>query len=177
MFEINKFIGATLGGFLMLFVINMIGDAVFPLGQHAGSEAPEPAAAPEPTAAAPLDAVADAAPVALAPGDAASGAKIFKKCAACHSVDAAAGHKIGPNLQGIVGRKIGKADGFNYSPPMAGHAGAWGDAELSAYLAAPKEYIPGNKMAFAGLKKPQDRADLIAYLRQQSPGAPPLPAK
>jgi len=148
----------------------LIGDAVFPLGApHTAAATHDPEAAASDAAASPSAPAVDAAPVALTAGDATNGAKVFKKCAACHSVDASAGHKIGPNLNGIAGRNIGKADGFSYSAPMAGHGGVWGDQELSDYLAAPKGYIPGNKMAFAGLKKPQDRADLIAYLHSQKP--------
>lgn len=173
-FEINKIIGALLGAAVLIFVINMIGDGVFP-GPQRHADAGQ-AAAPE--AAAGAGPAAPAAPVvvaepAAADGKAENGAKVFKKCAACHSVEAADGHKIGPNLHAVAGRAIGKAAGFSFSPAMAGHGGEWSDAALSAYLAAPKTYIPGNKMAFAGLPKPQDRADVIAYLRQQGAGAPP----
>lgn len=172
-FEINKIIGAVLGALMLLFFVNLIGEAVFPFRhqlakEHAG--APPSAAAPAETPAetkAEAAPAAPAAPAALTPGDAGNGAKVFKKCAACHSVDAADGHKIGPNLSGIIGRAVGKAEGFSYSPAMAGHGGAWDDAQLSAYLANPKQFIPGNKMAFAGLKKPQELADVIAYLRAQ----------
>mgnify|MGYP001581853608 CR=1 FL=1 len=168
-FEINKIIGALLGVLLVVFVINLIGDGMFPLGETHKPATHEPKAEASSDAPAASGPAANAAPVALTAGDATNGAKVFKKCAACHSVDASAGHKIGPNLNGVVGRDIGKAAGFSYSAPMAAHGGAWGDQELSDYLAAPKEYVPGNKMAFAGLKKPQDRADLIAYLRLQKP--------
>lgn len=167
-FEINKIIGALLGAALLIFVINMIGDGVFPGPQRHADAIP----VTEPEAAETAAPAASAAPVALAEGNAENGAKVFKKCAACHSVDAEAGHKIGPNLHAVAGRAIGKAAGFSFSPAMAGHGGEWSDETLSGYLAAPKTFIPGNKMAFAGLPKPQDRADLIAYLRQHPPAKP-----
>jgi cytochrome c len=104
---------------------------------------------------------------AHADGDPAKGEIVFKKCAACHEVGPDAKAKVGPPLTGVVGRKWGAVEGYAYSKPeMAGAAEGkvWDDATLDAYLEAPKKIIPGGKMAFAGLKKPEDRADVIAYL-------------
>lgn len=95
-----------------------------------------------------------------------NGAKIFKKCATCHSADKGGGNKVGPNLFGVVGRKRAAAAGFNYSDAMAKKGGAWSRDDLNLFLAKPKDFVPGTKMGFAGLKKPQDRADVVLYLEK-----------
>ncbi|HWU64577.1 MAG TPA: cytochrome c family protein [Ensifer sp.] len=112
-------------------------------------------------------AVAASAGVALADGDATKGAQVFKKnCMVCHNAtDAKA--KVGPSLQGVVGRPVASVADFKYSDGMKtfGAGKTWTEEELTAYLPNPKELVPGTKMAFAGLKAPQDIADLIAYLK------------
>jgi cytochrome c len=105
---------------------------------------------------------------ALADGDAAEGEKVFKKCKTCHQVGPDAKNRVGPELNGIVGRTAGAAEGFKYSGAMMAKAGegfVWTEENIDAYLADPKGYIPGNKMTFAGLKKEDDREDVIAYLK------------
>jgi cytochrome c len=100
--------------------------------------------------------------------DAANGEKIYKKCAACHVV-ADAKNKVGPSLQGVFGRTAGTVEGFKYSEAMIQHGKdglVWNAETISEYLADPKGFIPKNKMAFPGLKKPEERADVIAYLEQ-----------
>ncbi|MFZ1428300.1 MAG: cytochrome c family protein [Geminicoccaceae bacterium] len=103
---------------------------------------------------------------ALADGDAANGEKIFKRCAACHATDGTT-NRIGPHLGGVVGRTAGSVEGFKYSESMIQHGKdglVWSNETLSSYLEDPKGFIPKNKMAFPGLKKPEERADVIAYL-------------
>eukprot|EP00249_Psilotum_nudum_P004216 c17756_g1_i1 orf=653-1183(-) len=103
------------------------------------------------------------------PGDLKAGEKIFKtKCAQCHAVEKSAGHKQGPNLNGLFGRQSGTAVGYSYSTANKNKAVIWGEDTLYEYLLNPKKYIPGTKMVFPGLKKPQERADLIAYLKESS---------
>lgn len=103
-------------------------------------------------------------------GDAAKGEAIFKKCKACHTVEPGK-KKIGPSLHGIIGMTAGIVEGFKYSKAMIGYGAAgtvWTEETLSAYLEAPRKVVKGTKMAFPGLKKPEDRADVIAYLAQFS---------
>lgn len=100
--------------------------------------------------------------------DATHGEEVFKKCRACHEVGPEAKNKVGPALLGLFGRKAGTADGFNYSDAMreAGTKGLiWDDAKVDRYLENPRGFVPGNKMAFPGLKDEVDRRAVIAYLR------------
>ena len=114
-------------------------------------------------------ALAAATPFALAEGDVAAGEKVFKKCKACHVVDSDK-NRLGPTLKGIVGRASGSIEGFKYSKAMMEAGLTWDEATLDQYLADPKGFVPKNKMAFVGLKKEADRANVIAYLKQASGG-------
>ncbi len=103
---------------------------------------------------------------ALAEGDAEAGKKVFKKCKVCHSFDPGK-KKIGPHLKGVIGRKSGAVEGFKYSKAMAAADITWDEANLDEFLTKPKAFIKKTKMSFAGLKKEEQRADLIAYLKAQ----------
>ena len=111
----------------------------------------------------------------LAQADLDAGAKDARKCGACHSFDEGGPAKIGPPLWDVVGRDIAAADGFAYSEALAQKEGAWDYQALDAFLAQPREWAPGTKMAFAGLRKPEERADIILYLRSLSSDPAPLP--
>ena len=107
---------------------------------------------------------------ALAEGDPVAGEKTFKKCKACHVVDSDK-HRVGPSLKGVYGRTAGTAEGFKYSKALKefGDGGAvWDDATLDQWLTKPKALVAKTKMAFPGLKKPEDRANVIAYLKKSS---------
>ena len=104
---------------------------------------------------------------ALADGDAAKGEKIFNKCKACHTADAET-NKVGPYLKGVIGRKIASVEGYAYSDDMKAFStarGVWDDATFLEYITDPKKDVPHTKMAFAGIKKEDERADLLAYLK------------
>lgn len=102
---------------------------------------------------------------AFADGDAAKGEKVYAKCKACHSLEAGQ-NKVGPSLAGVFGRKAGTVEGFKYSDAMVNSGITWDEEQMAKYLENPKEFISGNKMAFPGLKKEDDREDVIAYLKQ-----------
>lgn len=112
-----------------------------------------------------------AAPTAaFADGDAVAGAKVFRKCAACHVVDEAK-NRVGPHLVDIVGRPVASVDGYKYSNAMTSHADEvpeWTEEALDAYLRDPRGVVKGTKMAFAGLKKDEEVANVIAYLKDPS---------
>ena len=113
----------------------------------------------------------------LAKADAATGATIFNKCAACHTVTSGGPNGLGPNLWGVLGAPIGQGrGGFAFSDALKGKGGNWNWDNLSQWLASPRGFAPGTKMTFAGLGNPQERADLMAYLNQQSGSPQPLPA-
>ncbi|MEM7044422.1 MAG: cytochrome c family protein [Pseudomonadota bacterium] len=120
------------------------------------------------------DAAASGLVAMITDGDIAKGEKVSKKCKACHVFEEGGKNKLGPALWGIVGRDIASHEGFNYSGALNELEGDWTYEALDQFLAAPKKYVPGTKMVYAGLKKEQDRADLIAYLRTLDAEPAPL---
>lgn len=95
------------------------------------------------------------------------GAKIFKKCASCHTIKKGEPARVGPNLFGVVNRQKASFSGFSYSKAMSEKGGSWDIESINQFITKPKDYIAGTKMAFGGLKKPQDRADIILFLQKQ----------
>ena len=108
-------------------------------------------------------------------GDLASGEKIFKKCAACHSIVKGGKNNIGPALYNVVGRKVGAVSDYKYSKALLNYDKSWTIEELNGYLLKPSKWIKGTKMAFAGLRKEKDRASVIKYLNQNSDNPEQLP--
>ncbi len=113
-----------------------------------------------------------AVPTNFAAGDPAKGAETFKKCASCHSINAGGANGIGPNLHGVMGKKHGSVAGFAYSANLLSKTETWGFANMDAWLKNPKKYVEGTKMSFAGLSKPEDRANVIVYLNSQGSNLP-----
>ena len=121
-------------------------------------------------------AVADVSIAALLPtADAAKGADVFKKCAACHTVNQGGASGVGPNLWGVMGAKHGHTPGFAYSEVLKGKPEPWGFDNMNLWLHSPRTYAAGTKMTFAGLSKPEDRANVIAYLNSLGSNLP-IPA-
>jgi cytochrome c len=113
----------------------------------------------------------------MSAADPAKGADVFKKCAACHNADKGGANALGPNLYNVVGDPVATGrGGFPFSDALKSKGGKWDFDSLSAWLLSPKAYAPGTKMTFAGLSKPEDRANVIAYLNQQGEHPQPLPA-
>jgi len=112
--------------------------------------------------------------VLLAAASVTDGEKIFKKCAACHSITKGGGNKIGPALWGVIGRKTGSISDYKYSKAMAARGKNWSFEEMNNFLIKPKDWIKGTKMAFAGLKNEKDRAAVILYMNENSDSPLPL---
>ena len=163
---LTKVVGAVCGSLLVLLLGKWAAETLYHVG--AGGHGEEHAQAytidtgSEEAAGAETETV-DLVAV-LAAGDADKGAKVFSKCSACHKLEKGA-NATGPYLHGIVGRTVDAAEGFSgYSGALEKVADVWSPEHLYAFLENPKGFAPGTKMAFAGLKKSEDRADLIAYL-------------
>jgi cytochrome c len=163
----------------LIYGSNLIGDVLVSEPEHeavaAVHEGTEPAE--EKTAAAAGAAAGEEADfdTLLASADAAAGEKVFKKCKSCHSIEKGGPNKVGPHLWGVVDRPKASAEGFAYSDALSGLGGEWTYEDLNKFLTSPKAYAPGTKMTYAGLKKAEDRAAVVAYLRENGDNPPPLP--
>ena len=174
-FEINKIIAAVLVAVLLVFGISKISDLAFhiekPTVQGYKVEVKvADASAIQASAGSEVDISA-----LLALGNVEEGKKIFKKCAACHSVAEGGKNKIGPKLYNVVGRGVGTISDYKYSKALASYGKEWSFDELNGFLIKPASWIKGNKMGFAGLKKDKDRASVILYLNQSSDNPKELP--
>lgn len=173
-FEFNKIFAAVLvagivamfGGFIADKIVypDLKGEDAVPIegiesvgGPSAGPSGPQPIMA------------------LIATADIAKGEKLSKACAACHSFDQGGPNKVGPNLYGIMGASFAHLSNFEYSVALKEHGGKWDYDAMNHFLYKPKDYIKGTKMNYAGLKKPEDRADIIAWLRTQGSSGKPLP--
>ena len=175
-FEFNKIAGAFLMSLLIITVIGHIGNFIIPKPVVSHADAGHEVNAEAQTAAAPE---VPAKPIAelLKTASAEEGAKVFKtKCTSCHNSEKGGAIKVGPNLWNIVGDQKGDpALGFNFSDAMKAKGGTWTYDDLSAFLMNPKGFIPGTRMTFVGLKKDEERANVIAFIRAQADSPKPLP--
>ena len=176
-FELNKIIAAVLMVALLVIGIDKFSDAIFhvdkPKTPGYKVEVDQVVTATISTKSADVEIVDIAALMLM--GDVVSGEKIFKKCAACHSINKGGKNNIGPALYNVVGRKIGEISDYKYSKALAAYGKDWTFEELNGFLIKPTKWIKGTKMAYAGLRKEKDRASVIKYLNQNSDSPLPLP--
>jgi len=175
-FEWNKIFGAVLGTGLLVFGLKIVGAGLFH-GEEPAKAGFAIATADAQTADAGGAAAAGVPlPVLLAKADKDKGMATAKTCVACHDFSKGGPNKVGPNLWDVVSRPMGAAPGFAYSEGFKTMAGKnWGYDELNTWLQAPKEYIKGTKMAYAGMSKAEDRANVLAYLASLSDAPKPFP--
>ena len=176
-FELNKIIAAVLMVALLVIGIDKISDMVFYVEKPKTpgyavdvEQAITASTASSETVEEKIDIAA-----LMTMGDLVVGEKVFKKCAACHSIVKGGKNNIGPALYNVVGRKIGIVDDYKYSKALSEYGKEWTFEELNGYLIKPAKWIKGTKMAFAGLRKEKDRASVILYLNQNSDNPLPLP--
>ncbi|WP_417450578.1 c-type cytochrome [Kordiimonas sp.] len=170
--ESNKVFAAILSSALLIMVISMVSEGVF----H--EEHKKPAFTIEVASDDAAEQVVEEGPSLaelLQSADAGKGARQFAKCKSCHTVEKGGKDGTGPHLYGVIGRGIGGVDGFGYSGALSGQDGVWTYEALDQWLASPKNTFPGTSMAFAGIRKEDQRADLIAYLRTFHDNPPALP--
>jgi len=172
-FEINKIVAAILIVIVMVVGIDKLSNVIFHVDKP---ETPGYVVNVEQvsTASAASESKIDIASL-MALGNAESGKKIFKKCVACHSVVKGGKNKIGPALYNVVGRKVAGVTDYKYSKALVAYKKDWTFEELNGFLLKPAKWIKGTKMAYAGLKKEEDRASIIKYLNQNSDSPLPLP--
>jgi cytochrome c len=176
-FELNKILGALLGTCLVLLAVHIASGAIFapPIPAKPGYEIEvkqeqqpaQPGAAAAP-AGQPIENL-------LASASTERGAQVAKQCEICHNLGKGQGAKIGPDLYGVVGRKVASEEGFNYSEPLKAKGGTWTFDALNTWLTNPRADVPGTLMTFAGLSNEHQRADVIAYLNSNSDHPLPLP--
>jgi cytochrome c len=171
-FELNKIAGAVLGSALLIMGVMTLADSLYaPEAANpqafavAGLEDGEGAGAPAAEEEKPLA-------VLLASADAGRGEKAAKKCTACHTFEEGGAARIGPNLYKVVGGPHAHDPNFAYSGAMKGTGGTWDFAALDAFIENPRNAVPGTAMSFAGIKKPQERADLLVYLNTLGSNVP-----
>ena len=177
-FEINKIIAAVLMVALLVIGIGKLSSLIFfvekPKTPGYAVEVASTDASSTDTSMEVVEAKVDISAL-MAMGDATAGEKVFKKCAACHSIVKGGKNKIGPALYNVVGRQVGGVSDYKYSKALSEYKKDWTFEELNGFLLKPSKWIKGTKMAFAGLRKESDRASVIKYLNENSDNPIPLP--
>lgn len=169
-FELNKILASVLTALIIGMLTGLIAEGLI-VPQKLEKNAYEIATGPAPAAASAPEAPTKPDPIPaamLAAADPDKGAEIAKKCQQCHSLESGGGNKIGPNLYGVIGRPRASAPGFTYSEALKGLGGAWTVQSIAEFIYKPTQYAKGTKMSFIGLPKPEDRANVLAYLNKQS---------
>ena len=176
-FEINKIVAAILMVALLVIGIGKLSSIVFHVEKPKVSGYVVEVSQVASGTNAETESVEEKADISalMAMGDALSGEKVFKKCAACHSIVKGGKNKIGPALYNVVGRKVGDISDYKYSKALAAYGKEWTFEELNGFLIKPAKWVKGTKMAYAGLRKEKDRASVIKYLNENSDNPLPLP--
>jgi cytochrome c len=174
-FEINKIITAVLLVVLLVFGVGKISDVIFEVKKPDVEGYKVEVKVGDATAAqASSESQVDISAL-LAMGNLEHGKKVFKKCAACHSINQGGGNKIGPKLWNVMFRPVGSITDYKYSKALSDYKKKWDWEEMNGFLTKPAKWIKGNKMGFGGLKTEKDRASVILYLNQNSDDPKPLP--
>ena len=173
-FEINKIIAAIILVVAIVIGLDKISDGIFQVNKPEKPGYKVEVVAASTSSSSSVSEKIDIAAL-MAQGDLDHGKKVFKKCAACHSITEGGGNKIGPALYNVVGRAVGGVSDYKYSKSLMSYSKNWTFEELNGFLIKPATWIKGTKMAYAGLKKEKDRASLIMYLNQNGKNPIPLP--
>ena len=173
-FEINKIVTAILVVFLVIFGIGKISDIVFHVEKPNTSAYKVEVLAASSNQDSNAGEIVDIAAL-LAMGDLDHAKKVWKKCSACHSIKKGGKNKIGPALYSVLGRNVAALENYKYSKALVAYGKIWTLEEMNGFLKKPQAYIKGTKMAFAGLKKDEDRASILLFMNQNSDNPLPLP--
>ena len=176
-FELNKIIAAILMVGLLIIGLGKLSDIVFHIQKPEAKGYKVELEEKSTNVSSESDKLVEEIDIAaiMAKGDLAAGEKVFKKCAACHSINKDGGNKIGPALYNVVGRVVGGVSDYKYSKSLTSYGKEWTFEELNGFLIKPATWIKGTKMAFAGLKEEKDRASVIIYMNQNGDSPKPLP--
>ena len=177
--EVNKILASIILAILVVTVIGHLGDIIVDIDHHEMEETAYKIDVPDTgeinSEVVPKEEIIEPISLLLASASLEKGEKLFKKCSACHNYGKDSANKVGPNLWNLINRPKANVEGFAYSKALAEYGGEWGYEELAEFLYKPKKYIKGTKMNFAGLKKVDDRANLVLFLREHSDSPVPLP--
>ncbi len=176
-FEINKIIASILLVVFLVIGVNKIGDIIFEVKKPQVAAYKVEGLTTTVAASASSSGTTETINIStlLALGNVEKGKKVFKKCAACHSINAGGGNKIGPKLWNVMFRPVGEITDYKYSKALSSYGKEWSWEEMNGFLIKPAKWIKGNKMGFAGLKNEEDRASVILYLNENSDSPRPLP--
>ena len=176
-FELNKIIAAVLMVALLVIGLGKVADSIFHVKKPKSPAYQVDVESQLTSGTTEITKIVEKIDIAaiMALGDVENGEKIFKKCAACHSINKGGKNKIGPALYNVVGRAVGGVDGYKYSKTLASYNKKWTFEELNGFLTKPSSYLKGTKMSYAGLRKEKDRASVIKYLNQNSDSPKLLP--